>query len=52
MEITHPSGNHIVQLTEMRNLEGASLTVAPDSGHTVRIPMQGELAMGMVARFI
>jgi len=28
------------------------VTVAPGSGHIVRIPLQGELAHGMVARFI
>lgn len=52
LEIIHPSGNHIVTLTEMRSLEGAALTVAPGSGHCVRIPLQGELAKGMVARFL
>ncbi len=52
LEIIHPSGNHIIQLTEMRNLEGETVTVAPGSGHRVQIPLQGELAKGMVARFI
>lgn len=52
LEIIHPSGNHIVQLTEMRTLEGETVTVAPGSGHRVQIPLQGELAKGMVARFI
>ncbi len=52
LEIIHPSGNHIVELKEMKNLEGIAVTVAPGSGHRVRIPLQGELAKGMVARFI
>jgi U32 family peptidase len=52
LEIIHPSGNHIIQLTEMHNLEGETVTVAPGSGHRVQIPLQGELAKGMVARFI
>jgi U32 family peptidase len=52
LEIIHPSGNHIVVLNEMKNLEGESLSVAPGSGHRVQIPLQGELAKGMVARFI
>ena len=52
LEIIHPSGNHIVELTEMHNLDGAAMTVAPGSGHRVQIPLQGELAKGMVARFI
>jgi putative protease len=52
LEIIHPSGNQIVVLNEMRSLGGDALTVAPGSGHRVQIPLQGELAKGMVARFI
>ena len=52
LEIIHPSGNHIIALTEMRNLEGEMLTTAPGSGHRVQIPLQGELAKGMLARFV
>jgi putative protease len=52
LEIIHPSGNRIIELADMRNLEGEALTVAPGSGHHVRIPLQGELAQGMVARFL
>jgi putative protease len=52
LEIIHPAGNHIVQLTEMRNAKGEAITVAPGSGHRVQIPLQGGLARGMVARFI
>jgi putative protease len=52
LEIIHPSGNHIVELAEMRNLEGVAITTAPGSGHRVQIPLQGELASGMVARFL
>ena len=52
LEIIHPSGNHIVELAEMRNLDGTAMTVAPGSGHRVQIPLQGEMAKGMVARFI
>lgn len=52
LEIIHPSGNHIVVLNEMRSLKGEALTTAPGSGHRVQIPLQGELAKGMVARFI
>jgi U32 family peptidase len=52
LEIIHPSGNRIVELTGMQSLEGEALNVAPGSGHHVRIPLQGELAKGMVARFI
>ncbi len=52
LEIIHPSGNYIIALSEMRNLEGETLTTAPGSGHRVQIPLQGELAKGMVARFL
>ena len=52
LEIIHPSGNHIVVLNEMHSLSGEALTTAPGSGHRVQIPLQGELAKGMVARFI
>ncbi|MHB1237173.1 MAG: prephenate-dependent tRNA uridine(34) hydroxylase TrhP [Gallionella sp.] len=52
LEIIHPSGNRIVELNEMRSMGGDTLAVAPGSGHRVQIPLQGELANGMVARFI
>jgi putative protease len=52
LEIVHPSGNRIIALNEMRSLSGENLTTAPGSGHRVRIPLQGEMARGMVARFI
>ena len=52
LEIIHPSGNHIIDLAAMRSVKGEALTVAPGSGHTVQIPMQGDMSKGMVARFI
>ncbi len=52
LEIIHPSGNSTIELKEMQSLEGEAIRVAPGSGHHVRIPLQGELANGMVARFI
>jgi putative protease len=52
LEIIHPSGNSIVELGEMRSLDGEALSVAPGSGHHVRIPLQGDLSNGMIARFI
>ncbi|GAB1233097.1 tRNA 5-hydroxyuridine modification protein YegQ [Ferrigenium sp. UT4] len=52
LEIIHPAGNCIIELKEMKNLEGEAVTVAPGSGHRVQIPLQGELAKGMLARFI
>ena len=52
LEIIHPSGNRIMDLAGMQNMEGETLAVAPGSGHRVRIPLQGELVKGMVARFV
>lgn len=52
LEIIHPSGNSIIELKEMKSLEGETLSVAPGSGHRVQIPLQGELAKGMIARFV
>ncbi len=52
LEIIHPSGNRIVELNEMRNLEGEALTTAPGSGHRVKIPIAGNMAKGMLARFL
>jgi putative protease len=52
LEVIHPSGNQIVDLSEMRAMNGDTLTVAPGSGHRVRIPLAGNVEKGMIARFI
>ncbi|MEI7843297.1 MAG: tRNA 5-hydroxyuridine modification protein YegQ [Gallionellaceae bacterium] len=52
LEIIHPSGNHIVDLSEMKSLRGEEITVAPGSGHRVQIPLSGQYQNGMIARFI
>ena len=52
LEIIHPSGNQIIQLTEMRDKKGEPISVAPGSGHKVQIPMQGDMTKGMIARFL
>jgi len=52
LEIIHPSGNHVVELKEMKNIKGETVSVALGSGYRVFIPLQGELANGMVARFV
>ncbi len=52
LEIIHPSGNSIIEVKEMKSLTGEAITVAPGSGHRVQIPLQGQFANGMVARFI
>jgi putative protease len=52
LEIIHPAGNRIIELNAMQGPEGQALSVAPGSGHHVRIPLQGEYANGMIARFV
>jgi putative protease len=52
LEIIHPAGNQIIELSEMRNLNGDTLGVAPGSGHRVQIPLTGNMEHGMIARFV
>lgn len=52
LEIIHPSGNRVVMVDDMRDMKGETLTTAPGSGYRVQIPLQGEFASGMVARFL
>jgi putative protease len=52
LEVIHPAGNQIVDVTAMQSLDGAALSVAPGSGHRVQIPLAGNVAKGMIARFI
>jgi putative protease len=52
LEIIHPSGNHIITLSEMHNLKGVAVKEAPGSGHRVRIPLSGNMKNGMLARFL
>jgi putative protease len=50
IEIIHPSGNHIVTLEAMRNLDGDPITVAPGSPLRVRIPLDVRYAGALLAR--
>jgi putative protease len=52
LEIIHPAGNHIIDVTEMKGLKGEAITVAPGSGHRVQIPLSGQYQNGMIARFV
>ncbi len=52
LEIIHPSGNRIIELSNMKSAKGESITTAPGSGHKVQIPLQGDLSKGMIARFL
>jgi U32 family peptidase len=50
LELVHPAGNTIVALSEMQNMDGVAMTVAPGVGHTVRMPLNTALHGAMVTR--
>lgn len=51
LELILPSGNREITLTEMENLKGEAMQVAPGSGHTVRIPLpEADYKMALLAR--
>nr|WP_218142952.1 tRNA 5-hydroxyuridine modification protein YegQ [Nitrosomonas marina] len=52
LEIIHPSGNQIVELTQMQDSKGKPVFAAPGSGHRVRIPMSRKVSNAFVARFL
>ena len=52
LEIIHPSGNRTIELTKMQNLNGKPVSVAPGSGHFVKIPLTNNLKYGFLARFL
>ncbi|MCP5243003.1 MAG: tRNA 5-hydroxyuridine modification protein YegQ [Burkholderiales bacterium] len=52
LEIIHPSGNQVVELTQMQDSKGKPVFAAPGSGHRVRIPMTHNLNNAFVARFL
>ncbi len=52
LEIVHPTGNHLVEIAQMKGINGEDLTVAPGSGHKVKIPLPCDLSGGMIAKFI
>jgi len=52
LEIIHPSGNRVIELTHMQNLKGESVDVAPGSGYKVKIPMTDNFEKALVARFL
>ncbi|MBX3640704.1 MAG: tRNA 5-hydroxyuridine modification protein YegQ [Nitrosomonas sp.] len=53
LEIIHPSGNQVVELTQMLDTKGKPVFAAPGSGHRVRIPVPGgNVSSAFVARFL
>ncbi len=52
LEIIHPSGNRVIELTHMQDLKGESVNVAPGNGYKVKIPLTGNFGKALVARFL
>lgn len=51
LEIIHPDGNQVVELSKMLDAKGQSVLIAPGSGHRVKIPLSGKIEHAFVARF-
>lgn len=52
LEIIHPSGNRVIELTYMQDLNGQSVNIAPGNGYKVKIPLTGNIEKALVARFL
>lgn len=52
IEVIHPSGNQIVTLERMNSAAGDPITVAPGSGHVVRIPLDAQYDKALLARLL
>ncbi len=52
LEIIHPAGNRMVQLTQMKSLEGEPISVAPGSPLRVWIPLEGPVDGALIARIM
>jgi putative protease len=52
IEIIHPAGNQEFQIEMMRNQDGASIQVAPGSGHRVFLPLASGFEGAFLARFV
>lgn len=52
LEIIHPSGNRVIQLDQIQDMEGNAVDTVPGSGYRVRIPLTGDVENAFVARFL
>ncbi len=52
LQVIHPSGNHILKLERMLNLNGQAIEVAPGSPLRVRIPLPDEYQGALLARLL
>ena len=51
LEIIHPAGNQVVELSRMLDSAGRPVQIAPGSGHRVKIPIAGNVENAFVTRF-
>ena len=51
IEVMHPSGNRDITIERMLSDDGADITVAPGSGHLVRIELDPALDRALLARY-
>jgi putative protease len=52
LEVIHPQGNRDIELTRMLSDDGAEISVAPGSGHIVRIALDASLDRALLARYL
>jgi U32 family peptidase len=52
LEVIHPSGNEVITLDKMLDIEGAPLAVAVGSPHRVRIPLDARYDKALLARLL
>ncbi len=51
LEIIHPTGNQVVELSSMLDAKGQPVLIAPGSGHRVKIPLASKVENALVAKF-
>lgn len=51
LEIIHPTGNQVIELSSMLDAKGQSVLIAPGSGHRVKIPLASKVENALVAKF-
>lgn len=51
LEIIHPTGNQVVELSSMLDAKGQPVLIAPGSGHRVKIPLANKVEYALVAKF-
>nr|WP_209723779.1 tRNA 5-hydroxyuridine modification protein YegQ [Duganella sp. 1411] len=52
LEVVHPGGNRDITLARMRSDDGVEISVAPGSGHVVRIELDPALDRALLARYL